>query len=107
MRPPTILITANIIGRIYHATGNTALAKTRPLYCFVPEAHFEENGLQQGRYLVSRWPSINCSANPYAVGSHVIPDPEKPADLRSRCPILAEFLQRLEHVAAVKTITAK
>lgn len=94
------------IGRIHHAAGHPALAKTRPVYAYVPESHFEENGFQKGHYLISRWPSINCAANPLAVGSHVIPDPEKPANLRSRCPILAEFLRRLETIAAVKSITA-
>lgn len=94
------------IGRVHHAAGHPAVAKTRPIYCWIPEDHFEENGFQKGRYLTSRWPSINCSANPLAVGSHVIPDPEKPVSIQSRCPILAEFLRRLEKIAAVKTITA-
>lgn len=94
------------IGRIHHAAGNHALAKTRPVYCWVPEGFFAEGGFQKGRYLVSRWPSINCSANPLGIGSHVIPDPEKPVSIRSRCPILAEFLTKLEKIAAIKTIAA-
>jgi hypothetical protein len=94
------------IGRIHHATGHPALAKTRPTYCFIPEAFFDEGGFQKGRYLVSRWPSINCTANPLAIGSHVIPDAGKPVSIRSRCPILAEFLRRIEQIAVVKSITA-
>jgi hypothetical protein len=78
------------------------MRKTRPCYCFVPETHFTEGGFQKGRYLTSLWPSINCSANPLAVGSHVIPDPQRPVALRSRCPVLAEFLRRLESVASIK-----
>lgn len=90
------------LGRVHHAAGHPALQKTRPTYCFVPEAHFEENGFQKSRYLVSRWPGINCGANPLAVGSHVIPDPEKPVSIRNRCPVLREFLDRLEQIASVK-----
>ena len=94
------------IGRIHHAAGHHALQKTRRVYCWVPEEHFGPGGFEKGRYLASRWPSINAGANPLAVGSHVIPDPARPVTLRSRCPILGEFLARLEHVAAIKTITA-
>lgn len=97
-------IIANQIGRVHHAAGNRNLQKTRPTYAFVPEAFFNEGGLQRGRYLVSRWPSINCGANPHAVGSHVVPDPGMPVSIRSRCPILREFLARLESTAAVKAI---
>ena len=101
-----IIVIANQIGRIHHAVQHPALSKTRPVYCYVPEEYFWENGLDRGRYLVSLWPSINCSANPLAIGSHVIPDALKPVSIRSHCPILKEFLQRLEKVAGVKTITA-
>lgn len=90
------------IGRVFHAASHPALAKTRPTYAFVPEEYFGETGLSRGRYLASRWPSINCSANPLAVGSHVIPDTEKPVKIQSRCPILAEFLRRLETIATIK-----
>ena len=89
------------LGRILHAAGHPALRKTRPVYCFVPEKFFDENGFQKGKYLVSRWPSINCSANPLAVGSHVIPDTERPLENKS-CPVLREFLRRLETFAAIK-----
>lgn len=99
-------VIANQIGRIHHAAGHPALQKTRPVYCWIPEGFFDETGINRGRYLVSRWPSINCSANPLALGSHVVPDPGKPVNIRSRCPVLAEFLRRLEHVAAVKTLSA-
>lgn len=92
------------IGRVYHAAAHPALAKTRPTYAFVPEVFYDGTGLNRGRYLISRWPGISCSANPLAVGSHVIPDVTRPANIRSRCPILREFLARLEHVAAVKSI---
>lgn len=97
-------VIANQLGRIHHATQHPDLAKTRPTYCFVPEGFFEESGLQKSRYLISRWPSINCGANPHAVGSHVIPDPKKPVSIRSSCPILREFLKRIEVIATVKTI---
>lgn len=97
------LIIAQQIGRIHHAGGHPDLRKTRPIYSFVPEAYFSESGFSKSRYLASRWPAINCSANPLAVGSHVIPDTEKPVSIRSRCPILAEFLRRLETIAAIKS----
>lgn len=97
-------IIANQIGRIHHAAGNTHLQKTRPTYCFVPEEHFSETGLEKSRYITSRWPTINCGANTLAIGSHVIPDPERPANIRSRCPFLREFLQRLEVIASIKAI---
>ena len=93
------------VGRIHHAAGHPSLLKTRPVYAFVPEEHFGTDGFNKSRYLVSRWPSINSGANPHAVGSHVIPDEKNPANLRSRCSILAEFLRRLETIAAAKTIT--
>lgn len=96
----------NTLGRVHRAAGHSALQKTRPTYCFVPEEHFGENGFEKSRYLVSRWPSVNCSANPLAVGSHIIPDPARPVNIRSRCPILREFLARLESIAAVKNPAA-
>jgi hypothetical protein len=94
------------IGRIHHAAQHPSLTKTRPTYAFVPEQFFGEDGLNRSRYLTSRWPSINCTANPLGIGSHVIPDPARPVTLRSRCPILREFITRLEEIAAVKTATA-
>ncbi len=105
-----ILITGNstahnLIGRVHHAIQHPALEKTRPVYCFIPEEHFGENGFEKGRYLASRWPSVNCSSNPLAIGSHVIPS-EKPVNPRSRCPVLREFLARLEIVAEVKNPSA-
>lgn len=93
------------IGRIHHAVANRNLQKTRPVYCWIPEVFFDETGFQKSRYLVSRWPGINCGANPLAVGSHVIPDPTQPVSIRSRCPILREFLRRIEQIAAVKAIS--
>jgi hypothetical protein len=96
----------NTLGRIHHAAGHPALPKNRPTYAFIPEEFFGETGLNRGRYLVSRWPVINCSANPDTIRSQVIPDPEKPADLRSRCPILREFLRRLERLTAGKPTPA-
>jgi len=95
-------IISSQIGRIHHAAGHPDLRKTRPVYCWIPEAYFSESGFSKSRYLASRWPSINCSANPLAVGSHVIPNVENPASIRSRCPILAEFLLRLETIALIK-----
>lgn len=100
-----IRIITNQLGGVYHAAQHPDLQQTRPCYCFIPESFFEETGFQKSRYLVSRWPSINCSANPLAVGSHVLPDLKKPVDLNSQCPILVNFLARLETIAAVKTIT--
>lgn len=95
-------VIANQIGRVHHAAQHPGLAKTRPVYAFIPEDFFAENGYQKSRYLASRWPSINCSANPHAIGSHVIPDPGSPVNIRSRCPALREFLVRLESIAAIK-----
>lgn len=100
------LLLKNHIGRVHHAAGNKHLQETRPTYCYIPEEFFGENGYEKSRYLVSRWPSINAGANPLAVGSHVLPDAARPANLRSRCPILREFLARLESIATVKTISA-
>ncbi|TAE86025.1 MAG: hypothetical protein EAZ82_12240 [Verrucomicrobia bacterium] len=97
-----IFLLNNHIGRVHHAIQHPALSKTRPAYAFIPEAHFGPDGFQKSRYLVSRWPSVNCSANPLAVGSHIIPDPQKPVNPRNRCPVLREFLARLEIVAGVK-----
>ena len=96
------LIIANKIGRIHHATGHPVLQKTRPTYCFVLEEFFDENGFRKEKYLISRWPSINCSANPLAFGSHVIPDTSRPLENKFRCPILREFLHRLEIFAVIK-----
>lgn len=95
-------IIANQIGRIHHAAGNVSLAKIRPVYAFVPEEHFGANGFLKGRYLISLWPGINCGANPLSVGSHVIPDLERPVSIRNRCPVLREFLDRVEQIASVK-----
>jgi len=98
-----ILITANTIGRVHHAVQNQAFGKTRPVYCYVPEEFFLPTGFDLRNYLMSRWPSINCGANPNAIGSHAIPDPGKPVPQKSRCLILREFLRRLEVIATVKT----
>lgn len=96
----------NQIGRVHHAAGNKHLQETRPTYCYIPEEFFGEKGYEKSRYLVSRWPSINAGANPLAVGSHVLPDAVRPANIKSQCPILRGFLARLETIAAAKTITA-
>ena len=96
-----VVISQNL-GRILHATGHPVLQKTRPTYCFVLEEFFDENGFRKEKYLISRWPSINCSANPLGVGSHVIPDTERPFENKFRCPVLREFLRRLETFAAIK-----
>jgi hypothetical protein len=94
-------------GRVYHAAGDSDLQQTRPIYCYVPDQFFDGENFQKASYLTSRWPSINCSANPLAVGSHVIPNPKLPVDPQCPCPILSEFLQRLEQIAAVKTLFTK
>lgn len=101
-----ILLIANTIGRVHHAVQHPDLAKTRPAYAFVPEEFFGAGRLARGRYLVSLWPSINCSANPYGIGSHVLPDLGKPVALKSRCPVLREFLSRMETIATIKTTAA-
>lgn len=96
------IVIASKIGRIHHAIQHPSLAKVRPVYAFIPEEHFAESGFQKNRYLVSRWPAINCGANRYALGSHVIPDPENPVCIRSRCPVLDDFIKRLELIASIK-----
>ena len=102
-----LTIIANQIGRIHHAAGDKSIQVTRPVYAFVPEEFFSrEGGMAKNLYLTSRWPGINAGANPMSVGSHVFPDAEKPANIRSRCPILKEFLNRLEEIAIVKTTIA-
>lgn len=99
-----IFVAGNHIGSVHHAAGNRDLQETRPTYAFIPSEFIDEAGFAKSLYLASRWPSINASANPYAIGSHVLPDAAKPVSPRSRCPILAEFLTRLEPIAAVKSI---
>ena len=90
------------LGRIFHAAAHPDLIITRPTYAFIPEEFFDESGFQRIRYLDSEWPHINVGANPLAVGSHVIPDPTRPANNRSKCPILREFLGRLEIITTIK-----
>jgi len=97
------LTVAGYPGRVHYTAGNSALRKTRPCYAFSPEEFFLPTGFDLRSFLMSRWPSINCGANPYAIGSHVLPDPGKPVPPKSRCPILREFLSRLEVIATVKT----
>jgi len=65
---------------------------------------FELEGFRRAGYLRSPWPSINAGANPLAVGSHVIPDPARPVCIRSRCPILIEFLTQLAAIAPAKSV---
>lgn len=101
-----ITIIGQHIGRIHHAVQHPALRKTRPCYAFIPEEHFGEAGFEKSRHLNSRWPSINGGANPLGIGSHVIPDPENPVSIRSRCPVLQEFLTKLERIAIVKSNAA-
>lgn len=95
-------IIADQSGRIYHGASHSALQKTRPTYAFIPAEFVTERGFAKCRYLTSRWPSINASANPLAIGSHVLPDATKPVSPRSRCPVLREFLTQVELIAAVK-----
>ena len=97
-------VIANTIGRVLHAAGHPDLAVTRPIYAYVPEEYFGPDGFRRAGYLSSRWPSINAGANPLAVGSHVIPDPARPVCIRSRCPILIEFLSQIAATAPAKTV---
>lgn len=83
------------LGRIYHSLGYPSYQVIRPLYCFVPEEFFGPAGYDRYAYLDSPWPSINCSANPFAIGSHVLPNPRRPTNIHSRCPILERFLKNL------------
>lgn len=97
-----ILRIANQTGRIYHAEQHPELAIIRPCYAFVPQTYFGANCYEKNRYLASRWPTINGGANPHAVGSYVIPDPEKPVQSKTRCPVLRQFKASLRAIAAVK-----
>lgn len=90
------------LGRVFHAAAHPDLAKIRPTYAFILEEFFDASGFLRSRYLASRWPSINVGANPLGIGSHGIPDPTLPANIRSKCPILREFISRLEVIAAIK-----
>jgi len=90
------------LGRIFHAAAHPDLIVTRPTYAFIPEEYFDASGFQRTRYLKSDWPHINVGANPLAIGSHVIPDTNRPANIRSKCPILNEFLIRLEINTTIK-----
>ena len=88
-------------GRVLHAVYHTDRAKVQPAFAFVPEEFFDGDGFRRSAYLCSRWPCINTGANPNAAGSHVMPDPARPVSIRRRCPILAQFLERLtEHIAS-------
>lgn len=95
-------VIANHIGRIHHAAGQADLQLTRPTYAFVPEECISANAFDHRRYISGRWPSVNAGANPHAIGSHVMPDPERPVDPLCQCPVLAEFLTRIEPIALVK-----
>ena len=97
-------VIADSIGRVLHAAGHPDLSKKRPVYAYVPEEYFGPEGFRRAGYLRSRWPSINAGANPLAVGSHVIPDPARPVCIRSRCPILIEFLTQLAAIAPAKSV---
>lgn len=93
---------AGKIGRVHHAIQHPQVRKTRSAYTFVPEEFFQESSFDKARYLASRWPSANCTANPNGIGSHVLPNPRKPVAARRRCPVLREFLRQLEIVATIK-----
>ncbi len=99
-----LAVIANQTGRIYHAAGLADLQQTRPTYAFVPLEHFSAKSFQKGRYLASTWPSINANANPNAIGSHILPDVAKPVSQRSKCAMLAEFITRLQSIAAIKSV---
>ena len=101
-----LAIIAGQKGRIHHGAAHSALQKTRPTYAFLPAEFITEGGFAKAKYLASRWPSINAGANPNAIGSHILPDATKPVSPRSKCPILAEYLTRVEVIANVKQ-TAK
>lgn len=92
------------IGRVHHGAGHPDLSKTRPIYAYIPEEYFNGDGFNRGAYMMSRWPSINCAANPLGIGSHVIPDPARPVSIRSRCPILTDFLAQLALIMPAKTV---
>lgn len=96
------VVVAEHTGRIHHAAGHSAFQNTRPTYAFLPKSFVVEGGFAKAQYIASRWPSINCGANPLAIGSHVMPDATKPVAQKSKCPILREFLARLETIATVK-----
>ncbi len=98
-----LAIIADQLGRIHHAAGHPDLAITRPVYCWIPEEHFGPEGFRRKDYLGSGWPSINFAANPLALGSHVLPDPARPVNIKSRCPILREFLTQLAAIVPAKT----
>ena len=90
-------------GRVLNAACHPDLARVRPAFAFVPEEFFNGDGFRRNAYLCTRWPCINTGANPLAVGSHVMPDPGRPVSIRSRCPILAQFLERLTQTVACET----
>lgn len=99
------VVIANQTGRIHHAAQHPELRIIRPCYAFIPQEHFQPCGFNRRRHLESRWPEINAGANPHAIGSHTIPDAEKPVESTTRCPVLREFLIRLQAISAVKAIS--
>lgn len=80
-------------GRIFYSEGHPDFHQILPVYCFLPE------DVNPVSYLSSRWPSINASANPNAIGSHVFPDLNRPAR-NTACPTLRLFLQNLPRFIA-------
>jgi hypothetical protein len=83
-------------GTIYHALAQKDIGKRRPMYTFVPEGMIKGGKLDATKYSASRWPSINCAANPTAVGSHLFPDITSPAD-PEECPEFIKELQKFAH----------
>ncbi|MEO5715798.1 MAG: hypothetical protein ABIT37_20130 [Luteolibacter sp.] len=77
----------------------------RPCFCFVADEYVTATGLDRAAYLASRWPGINCSSNENSIGSHLLPDMDRPADIGSESHDLSNFLLRLGEVAAVKAST--
>jgi hypothetical protein len=67
-----------IKGRIFQAQSEPNLARTKPMFVFVPSYLFKDNQFQIKEYSLRGWDSINCGANKNAVGSHLFPDLSKP-----------------------------
>jgi hypothetical protein len=90
-------------GTVFLASGHPDFTKLRPTFCFVPDEFFNSGEFDRSAYMASRWPSINCSANENAIGSHIFPDPEKPVDPKENSLVFRNFLSRLETIAAIKS----
>lgn len=80
-------------GNFFEVDAHPQLQINRPLFAFVPNSLIEKGGVNEKKYVESKWAAINCAANlQSSLGSHVFPDLLKPVDI-SKIP--KSFLEGL------------